>query len=127
MTNVHPKFAIEELVLVETVDLALLREAAQALEPDPRFEPRAAVDHVLLASEEGRAALKRVAAHVANLFRSWLDQNRIELERSEERYLARVAEGRASADSLGLLRAMVKLHTAGFEARDPFERYASLH
>jgi hypothetical protein len=125
--SIAARFAIEELAMVETVDLALLLEVAGALEPDPRFEPKAPIDHVLLANEEGRDALKRVAVHAANLFRKWLDQNRIELDPSEERYIKRVAEGRVSADSLGLLRAMVKLHTAGHEPRDPFARYATLH
>jgi hypothetical protein len=114
--------AIESLVLVETVDLALLREVAYALEPDPGFEPKVPVDLVLLANEEGRAALKRVAVHAANLFIRWLEQNGIRLDAFERAYLKRVARGVVPAHSLGLLRAMVKLYTAGYEPRDLFER-----
>jgi hypothetical protein len=124
--SIRAQAAIEELVLIETVDLALLREAACALEPDPTFEPEAPVDLVLLASEEGRAALKRVGKQVGIYFERWLEQNGARLDAVERGYLSRVARGCVPAQSLGLLRAMIKLHTAGHEPRDLFERFSVL-
>lgn len=120
---VSPALEIESHVLRNTPDLALLRAAAEHLEPDVRFEPHAKPDAIALADADCRAAYRRVGAHVAQLLTRWLSWNDVDLSGDERAYVARCAREQVSPEGLGLLRALVKLHTAGHEPRDPFERW----
>lgn len=113
MTHLSPQLEIESHVLRNHVDLGLLRAAAEHLEPDA----------IALADADCRDAYRRVGALVAQLLTRWLSWNDVDLSGDERAYVARCAREEVSPEGLGLLRALVKLHTAGHEPRDPFERW----